>query len=115
MPTDDTIREAVATVERGVPHNAHPMTVDDYQTASDTLALWLVRHMNELARVRRDVRQAVVDLAALVPDPRSVDADDWPCQNIADRECLQSAFVRLTELDSDLTVMLEPLFGGKDK
>lgn len=56
----------------------------------------------DLVRIRRDIHRVVVDLGALVPDPSNIDSDDWPCQNQADRERLQSAFVRLQELDSDL-------------
>jgi hypothetical protein len=49
----------------------------------------------ENERLRERIRCARDEMAALVPKPRSVDLDDWPCDNPADRKCLQSAWGEL--------------------
>ena len=35
------------------------------------------------------------ELAALIPNPSNPKEEDWPCDNPADRECLQIAYETL--------------------
>jgi hypothetical protein len=50
------------------------------------------------------LREIVYDLAALIPDPNNPQEQDWPCDNPADRACLQSAYVKASSIlaDADL-------------
>lgn len=38
------------------------------------------------------LREVVYELAALIEKPQEATLDQWPCKNIADRECLQKAY-----------------------
>lgn len=49
-----------------------------------------------------DIGKARVDMAALIPRPDDPNSEDWPCENPADRDCLQEAYVRLTDALSAL-------------
>lgn len=57
--------------------------------------------VEEVRRLREAVRMARDEMAGLVPKPRAVDLDDWPCDNEADRECLQSAWGELNRVLPD--------------
>lgn len=41
------------------------------------------------------ISKAMFELGALIPDPRNPSTSDWPCENSADRECLQAAYLAL--------------------
>lgn len=57
----------------------------------------------EHSAMERQLRLAVMnarhDLAALIPTPSKPTTADWPCENEADRECLQSAYQQLAEVE----------------
>jgi len=54
--------------------------------------------LSELETIRDGVNDAIIELAALVPDPDSPDFS-LACKNPADQECLLKAYEALKELD----------------
>lgn len=51
----------------------------------------------KLVAVVEAARRARIELAALIPNPKSPSLEDWPVQNPADAECLNNAYAFLTE------------------
>lgn len=44
---------------------------------------------------REAMQTAYMELSALIATPYTPKVDDWPCENPADRECLQRAYIAL--------------------
>jgi hypothetical protein len=55
----------------------------------------------QLIALLESVEQARRELACLIPLPSRPMVDQWPCENSADRECLQDAYVRLRDAELD--------------
>lgn len=47
--------------------------------------------------LRDALKTVIYELAALIPNPDKTLVDDWPCENAADRQCLQIAYTTARE------------------
>ena len=47
---------------------------------------------DEREPLRDALKTVIYELAALIPNPDKTLVDDWPCENAADRQCLQIAY-----------------------
>lgn len=101
----DAVRKVLNAIE-GTPEDATDPVVMIYASDRDRLCA-AARDRNrleaEIAKLREALKNARVELAALVRNPDGPSMpDDWPVQtNLADRACLNSAFAYLSELETD--------------
>ena len=73
-------------------HDRERAKTYSYELAFDEYKSQIAALERQVTTMREALRTANIELAALVPKPSEATPKDWPCENPADRECLQSAF-----------------------
>jgi len=88
---------------------AQQTRVSELEAERDRIArnrdMWKGQSERQAATIRglrNSVHTAIIELAALVPNPRCVGNDDWPeCLHAADRQCLTDAYDALDAVRSN--------------